>query len=83
MTADKELWLCRSSRTNHAVFEWKQDGPCRTLCDLFLVVTGDMVWTDAKPWLPLCVRCQAVAQQRFRKTHPREQYVPAFMKRSQ
>jgi hypothetical protein len=80
MAEEKELWLCRSSRTNHVVTGKEEGGRWQTLCNLDLVANTEGFWSDANSKRPLCIPCHAVAQRRFRKTHPREHYVPKFLK---
>lgn len=83
MAAEKELWLCRSSRTNHVVTGKEEGGRWQTLCNLNLVTDIGGFWGVADPKRPLCIRCHAVAQRRFRKMHPQEHYVPKFLRDAQ
>ena len=82
VSADKELWLCRSYRTNHLVVGWGEGPRGLTLCNLEWVTAGGVMWSDADQSKPLCIRCRDAAEKRFRKTRPREHYEPNFLKAS-
>ena len=82
MAANKELWLCRTDRTNHAVIGKEDGGPWKTRCNLDWVANDGGWWSDANPARELCIPCQKAVERLFRKTHPGEHYVPEFMKAS-